>query len=59
MYALSIIKYAATKAQLEKQLAQLRKDLKVPDETPARFYGNQGLSDGTAPKKAKQGKKQQ
>ena len=51
--------YAATKVQLEKQLAQLRKDLKVPDETPARFYGNQGLSDGTAPKKAKQGKKQQ
>ena len=52
--------YAATKAQLEQQLAQLRKELKVPERTPANFYGNQSF-DGSEPvaKKKKQGKKQQ
>ncbi|MBL9190096.1 MAG: sulfatase [Opitutaceae bacterium] len=52
--------YAAAKAQLEKQLAQLRTELKVPAETPARFYGNQPLTPGAppAPKKNKQNKKQ-
>ncbi|MSU50254.1 MAG: DUF4976 domain-containing protein [Opitutus sp.] len=48
--------YAATKAQLEKQLAQLRKELKVPDETPPRFFGNQGTGGGGQKRKKQAGK---
>ncbi len=45
--------YAKTKTELEKELARLRKELKVPDVTPPRFFGNQG-GDGAAKKKKKQ-----
>ena len=51
--------YAATTAQLELELARLRRELKVPDEIPARFYGNQGAGGEGTPKKNKQAKKQQ
>lgn len=46
--------YAATKAQLEKELTRLRKELKVPDEVPPRWLGKQA---GDAPAKKKQAKK--
>ena len=47
--------YAATVAELKKELTRLRQELKVPAEIPARFYGNRGL-DGDAAKKKKQTK---
>jgi hypothetical protein len=47
--------YAKTKAELEKELARLRRELKVPDEVPPHWLGNQS---GGAPKKGKQGKQQ-
>jgi arylsulfatase A-like enzyme len=43
--------YAKTRAELEKELARLRKELKVPDEVPAQWFGNQGRGGG---KKGKQ-----
>jgi len=46
--------YAATKASLERDLARLRHELKVPDEIPPRWLGNQGAGGGQ-----KKGKKQQ
>ncbi len=46
--------YAKTKAELQVELARLRKELKVPDETPPRFFGNQGAGGG-----GKKGKKQE
>ncbi len=49
--------YAATRTSLERQLAQLRTELKVPEQTPARFYGNQPV-DGSAPAPKKNKKKQ-
>jgi arylsulfatase A-like enzyme len=47
--------YAATVIQLKKELAQLRQELKVPADIPARFYGNQGAG-GEGGKKRKQAK---
>jgi arylsulfatase A-like enzyme len=47
--------YAATRAQLEKELVRLRKELKVPDETPPDWLGN---PPGTQ-KKKKQAKQEQ
>jgi arylsulfatase A-like enzyme len=38
--------YAKTKAELEKELARLRTELKVPDEVPPRWLGNQGGGGG-------------
>ena len=35
--------YAATTAQLEKELARLRQELKVPENVPAKWFGNQPL----------------
>jgi serine phosphatase RsbU (regulator of sigma subunit) len=46
--------YASTTAQLELELARLRRELKVPDEIPARFYGNQ--AEGGTQKKQKKAK---
>lgn len=34
--------YAGTKAELEKELARLRTELKVPDPTPTQWFGNGG-----------------
>ncbi len=48
--------YAKTKAELEKELARLRKELKVPDVVPAHWLGNQGRGGG---KKGKQGRQEQ
>jgi arylsulfatase A-like enzyme len=45
--------YAATTAALEKDLARLRRELKVPEEVPARWLGNGG-GGGGGKKKAKQ-----
>ena len=45
--------YAKTKAELEKELARLRNELKVPDDVPPHWFGNQGRGGG---KKGKQGK---
>ena len=39
--------YAATTADLEKQLARLRTELKVPETVPESWYGNTG---GRSPK---------
>ncbi|MES2694557.1 MAG: sulfatase [Verrucomicrobiota bacterium] len=39
--------YASTKAQLEKDLARLRTELKVPAVTPPNFYGKQGAVPGS------------
>ena len=38
--------YAATTADLEKQLARLRTELKVPETVPARWLGNAGAGGG-------------
>ena len=38
--------YAKTKADLEKELARLRQELKVPDEVPPRWLGNGGEGGG-------------
>jgi arylsulfatase A-like enzyme len=46
--------YAATKTQLEQELAKLRKELKVPEETPPRWFGNKGGEGGGAKKKKQQ-----
>jgi arylsulfatase A-like enzyme len=46
--------YASTKVQLERELARLRKELKVPEQTPAEWLGNP--AGGGQQKKAKQGK---
>jgi len=46
--------YAKTKAELEVELARLRKEYKVPDVTPPHFFGNQGAGGG-----GKKGKKQE
>lgn len=43
--------YAPTVAELEKELTRLRKELKVPDEIPARFFGNQSVEGGGQRKK--------
>ncbi|MBI5693532.1 MAG: sulfatase [Verrucomicrobia bacterium] len=43
--------YAATKADLEKELARLRRELKVPEVIPPQWLGNQGAG---GKKKAKQ-----
>jgi arylsulfatase A-like enzyme len=48
--------YAKTRVELEKELARLRAELKVPDTIPPRWLGNQGGGGG---KKGKQGKQQQ
>jgi arylsulfatase A-like enzyme len=34
--------YAATRVELEKEIARLRKELKVPEETDPKFFGNRG-----------------
>jgi arylsulfatase A-like enzyme len=47
--------YAATIAELKKELTRLRQELKVPAEIPARFYGNQGAG-GEGGKRKKQAK---
>ena len=47
--------YATTRAELERELTRLRKEYKVPDETPPRFFGNQGAGGGAG----KKGKKQE
>jgi arylsulfatase A-like enzyme len=39
--------YASTKAELEKELARLRQELKVPEETPPKFFGNRGAVPGS------------
>jgi arylsulfatase A-like enzyme len=39
--------YATTRADLEKELTRLRKELKVPDETPPNFFGKQGAVPGS------------
>jgi arylsulfatase A-like enzyme len=39
--------YAKTKAELEKEITRLRKELKVPDETPPEFFGRQGPVPGS------------
>jgi arylsulfatase A-like enzyme len=44
--------YAAVTADLEKQLARLRVELKVPDVIPATWYGNSGGGPAGAKKKA-------
>jgi len=49
--------YAATKAQLEKELVRLRQELKVPEETPPRWFGNPG--GGQKKGKGKQAKQEQ
>jgi arylsulfatase A-like enzyme len=41
--------YAKTKADLEKEMARLRRELKVPEETPPEWFGRQG--GGAAQKK--------
>jgi arylsulfatase A-like enzyme len=46
--------YAKTKAELEKELTRLRKELKVPEETPPRWFGNQGAGGGKKNKKKEQ-----
>lgn len=46
--------YAKTKAELEIELARLRKELKAPEQVPPRWFGNQGAGDGT--KKNRKGK---
>jgi hypothetical protein len=38
--------YAATTADLEKQLARLRTELKVPETVPASWLGNSGAGGG-------------
>ena len=43
--------YAATIGELEKELARLRKELKVPDEIPPQWLGNQGAGGGKNKKK--------
>ena len=45
--------YAATKAMLEKELTRLRQELKVPEEIPARWHGNQSTTGGGATKTKK------
>ncbi len=49
--------YAATKSALERDLARLRTELKVPDEIPPRWLGNGGAGGG-GKKKAKQAQKE-
>ena len=39
--------YAKTKTDLEKELVRLRKELKVPEETPPEFFGRQGAVPGS------------
>jgi hypothetical protein len=56
--------YSSTQADLEKEITRLRKELKVPDETPPNFFGRQGpvpgsqkatgQTDGGGKRKAKQ-----
>ena len=48
--------YAATVAELEKELARLRTELKVPDTVPPHWLGNQG---GGGKKKAEKNAKKQ
>lgn len=48
--------YAETRAQLEKELARLRREFKAPDDVPPSWLGNQGGAGG--PKKQKQNKQQ-
>jgi len=48
--------YAAIKAQLEKELARLRQELKAPETVPPSWFGNQGGGGGG--KKKKQAGKQ-
>jgi hypothetical protein len=50
--------YAATTAALEKDLARLRKELKVPEVVPASWYGRGGEGGGGAAKKKKQAKQE-
>jgi arylsulfatase A-like enzyme len=45
--------YAKTRAELEQEMARLRKELKAPEEVPPRWFGNQGAGGGQ-----KKGKKQ-
>ena len=46
--------YAKTKAELEKELARLRKELKVPDDVPPNWLGNQGRGGAKKGKQSKQ-----
>jgi arylsulfatase A-like enzyme len=49
--------YAGTKAELEKELTRLRKEMKVPEQTPSQWYGNTGGAQkkkGDGPQKKKQ-----
>ena len=46
--------YAATKAELEQELARLRKELKVPEEIPASWFGRGGGGGEGRGKKQKQ-----
>lgn len=48
--------YAATKAQLEQEIARLRRELKVPDQIPPAWFGRQGAVGG-GEAGAKKGKK--
>jgi arylsulfatase A-like enzyme len=52
--------YASTKTQLEAEMARLRKELKVPDEIPPKWFGNGGGGGGDgAAKKTKKQQKQE
>lgn len=46
--------YAATRAELERELVRLRREYKALDEVPPRFFGNQGGGGGKKKAKAKQ-----
>jgi arylsulfatase A-like enzyme len=44
--------YAKTKVELEKELARLRRELKVPERIPPEWLGNTGGGEGKAKKKS-------
>ena len=46
--------YAKTRTELEKELARLRKELKVPDDVPPHWLGNQGRGGAKKGKQSKQ-----
>jgi arylsulfatase A-like enzyme len=51
--------YTTTKAELEKELSRLRKELKVPDDIPAHWLGNGGRGGAKKGKQGKQDKQEQ
>ena len=50
--------YAATTAELEKDMARLRTELKVPEKIPTSWFGDAAGGDGTQKQKQKQKQKQ-